>query len=99
MRQQAKVTQEKTQEIVYEGGREVIYDSKGRMSYHPIYHPNTNKPWTVSDIEYLCKYYNVDDLNTLALALGRTAVSISVKANILKRKGQFEHYKNLNKFW
>lgn len=79
--------------------QELTYDVKGRMRYNPDYHPNMGKTWTESDIEYACKYYEVDDLEVLAMALGRTADSVSVKINTLKRQGKFEYYKNLNKYW
>lgn len=77
----------------------VTYDVKGRMKYHPEYHHNTNKHWTESDTEYACKFCEIDNLEVLAMALGRTADSVSVKINTLKRQGKYEHYKNLNKHW
>lgn len=79
--------------------QEITYDKRGRMRYHPDYHPNMGKPWTQSDIEYLCKYFEVDDINALSFALGRTADSISVKVTRLQQQGKYEYYKNLNKYW
>jgi len=79
--------------------REVTYYGNGRMKYNPEYHPNTGRPWTEEDLEYLCKYYDVDDLETLAMALGRTSNSVEAKKYELERQGKYEYYKNLNKYW
>lgn len=38
----------------------ITFDKMGRMQYNPIFHTNHGKPFTVSDLIYLCKYYGVD---------------------------------------
>jgi hypothetical protein len=77
----------------------VEYDQNGRMLYHPVFHPNHQKPWTESDLEYLCKYWEVDHHRTLAFALGRTEQTLEKKVSILKKRGLFDYYKNLNRYW
>jgi len=77
----------------------IEYDNYGRMLYHPKYHPNQGKPFTESELEYICKFHEVDELRTISFAIGRTEVAINGKIMDLKRKGQYEFYKNLNKHW
>ena len=57
------------------------------------------KPYTTSDLEYLCKYWEVDEVDSLASALDRTVTSLKKKISDLKQKGLFEYYKDLNKHW
>lgn len=78
---------------------EITYARNGRMDYHPEFHPNHGKPFSESDLEYLCKYYEADGGQLMAMALGRTVKTILSKVTDLRRKGLFEHYKNLNKHW
>jgi hypothetical protein len=75
------------------------YDRYGRMMYHPEVHPNHGKTYTQSDLEYLCKYWGVDDAKSLAFALGRPEHSLAAKVNELRKSSQFNYYKNLNKYW
>lgn len=75
------------------------YNEAGRMNYHPDFHPNQGKPFTAEDLEYLCKYYEVDHIQTMAFALGRTEASLIVKVGTLKRQGLYDYYKNRNKYW
>ncbi len=77
----------------------ITYDARGRLNYNPFFHPNMGKTWTESDMEYLCKYYEIDDMKTLSLALGRTANSLVTKKLKLEQQGKYEYYKNLNKHW
>lgn len=51
------------------------------------------------ELEYLCKFCEVDDWRTMAFSLGRTEKTLRTKVNNLKRKGLFDYYKNLNKHW
>jgi hypothetical protein len=69
------------------------------MKYHPAFHENQGTKWSEEDIEYLCKFERVDDLETLGMALGRTKATIAEKLYQLKKQGKYEHYRNLNKFW
>ena len=77
----------------------IEYDRVGRMKYHPKYHKNHKKPFSESDLEYLCKFYDVDGAKLIAMALGRTEAAVNSKLNKLKKLGLFEYYKNLNKHW
>lgn len=75
---------------------EVQYDRWGRMQYHPEFHPNQGKRYTVKELAYLCKYYIPGNVKTLALDLGRTEHSVRQYVNELRRKGLFDHYKYMN---
>jgi hypothetical protein len=77
----------------------VTYDNYGRMAYHPEYHSNHRKPFTEEELEYLCKFYKLDGPLSISLCLGRTEKTVMSKVYMLKRKGLFEYYKNLNKHW
>lgn len=77
----------------------VEYDQSGLMKYHPFYHPNHRKPFTQIEIEYLCKYIEIDGVELISYALGRTPKSIIKKHLKLKKDGNFDYYKNLNKYW
>jgi hypothetical protein len=74
---------------------EVRYDRFGRMQYHPDYHPNQGKSYTVKENAYLCKHYVRGHVKTLALDMGRTETSIRSRICELRRRGQFEYYKNM----
>jgi hypothetical protein len=78
---------------------EVQYDSCGRMLYHPDFHENQGKKWSEEDMEYVCKFAGIDDLETLAMALGRTKATVAEKLSMLRKQNRFERYKNLNKYW
>lgn len=75
------------------------YDVRGRLKYHPELHPNHKKPWSEEDIEYLCKYAEVDTLDNISLALGRTCQIVVYKLRTLRRDGKYDYYKTLNKHW
>lgn len=78
---------------------EIIYDKQGRMCYHPKFHFNHGKPFTESELEYICKFYEVDEARTISFAIGRTEHTIRSKVDILRKKGLFEYYRTLNKHW
>lgn len=78
---------------------EITYSKNGRMNYHPEFHPNKGKPFTESDLEYLCKYYDHDGGQLMAMALGRTVKVVLSKVAELRKKGLYDYYKNLNKHW
>jgi len=75
------------------------YDRVGQMKYHPEFHKNHKKSFTESDLEYLCKFYDVDGAKLISMALGRTEAAVRSKLSNLKKRGLFEYYKNLNKHW
>ncbi|MEJ8546601.1 DNA-entry nuclease [Brevibacillus borstelensis] len=69
------------------------YDSMGRIQYHPDFHFSHRKPFTEEELEYLCRFYEVDDSRTISFALGRTESTIMSKVSDLKKQGLFEYYK------
>ena len=71
----------------------VVYDAKGRMLYHPDFHFNHRKPMSIEEVEYLCYFFDTDDIRSLSFALGRTEVSLSLKYHQLLKEGKVEHYK------
>ena len=77
----------------------IQYDKLGRMKYHPEFHFAHGEPFSESDLEYICKFYEVDHSRTISFAIGKTEHTIRSKVNQLRKSGLFEHYKNLNKHW
>lgn len=78
---------------------EIQYDNQGRMLYHPEFHENQGKKWTEEDLEYICKYHDIDHLETLALAVGRTKMTVANKLTDLRKANKYDYYRNLNKHW
>lgn len=78
---------------------EISYDKSGRMLYHPEFHFAHGKAFSESDLEYICKFYDVDHPRSLSLAIGKTEITVRNKINALKRAGKYRYYKNLNKHW
>ncbi len=76
-----------------------VYDRTGRMEYNPDFHFNQGERWTESDLEYLCKYIEIDGYRSVSFALGRTEKTIASKIADFKKNGKYEYYKNLNKYW
>jgi|GEM_PF-1400546 len=74
---------------------EVQYDRLGRIKYNPQIHKNHGKEYTVSELAYLCKYYQKGNTKTLSMDLGRTETSIQYQLSKLRRTGQFDFFKNL----
>ncbi|WP_338754247.1 DNA-entry nuclease [Bacillus sp. FJAT-52991] len=77
----------------------IEFDVFGRMKFHPAFHQKHGQPYSESDLEYLCKYWETDGMQLMALALGRPEGAISTKVAKLKKNGRFDYYKNLNKHW
>jgi hypothetical protein len=69
----------------------------GRMLYHPEFHFNHRKPFTEEELEYLCKFYEVDHTRSPGFALGKTEHTLRAKVNYLKKIGRYEYYKKLNR--
>lgn len=78
---------------------EFQYDNFGRMKYHPEIHFSHGKPFTEVELEYICKYHEVDDLKTLAFAIGKTEMTVATRITLLKKEGKFQYYRRLNKHW
>lgn len=77
---------------------DITYDKHGRMQYHPEFHFSHAKPFS-EELEYICKFYEVDHARTISFAIGRTEHTIRSKVDYLRKKGLFHYYKNLNKHW
>ncbi|GIP14374.1 hypothetical protein J40TS1_00160 [Paenibacillus montaniterrae] len=72
----------------------IQYDKQGRMVAHPDFHPNHGKPFSVDDLEYLCMFYETDNVRSLSYALGKSEHVIAVKYSRLKQEGLVEFYRD-----
>ena len=78
--------------IVFKNG--IAYTaSNGRMMYHPEYHFNQGKPWTTSELMYLCGVWGVRRVKDISMALGRTEGTCLQMKYYLKKRGEFEYYR------
>lgn len=72
------------------------YTNEGRrLAYHPDYHPNHGKPWTVRDLAYLCYHYGKVKGGDLALELGRTHATVAQTKLMLVREGRYDGLKKM----
>lgn len=71
----------------------IEYDDRGRMLYHPEFHPNQGKRFSDEETAYLCKFYETDTLKSLSLALGRLEKSLEDRIAYLKKKSLFDYYR------
>ncbi|GEC93641.1 hypothetical protein DES34_112201 [Brevibacillus brevis] len=71
----------------------IEYDDRGRMLYHPEFHPNQGKRFSDEETAYLCKFYETDTLKSLSLALGRLEKSLEDRIAYLKKKALFDYYR------
>ncbi|KOY81501.1 DNA-entry nuclease [Lysinibacillus macroides] len=69
------------------------------MNYHPKFHFSHGKPFTERELEYICKFYEIDHVRTIAFAIGKTERAIHTKVQCLKRGNLYDYYKNRNKYW
>jgi aspartyl/asparaginyl-tRNA synthetase len=83
--------QERLEELEREEG--VTYDKASRMNYHPSYHDRQGEEWTVEEIQYLCTWHDLDGLNKVALALGRTPKTLSSQLGNVRKLGMYHHYR------
>lgn len=74
---------------------EIQYDSSGRMKYHPDYHFNHKKPYTVKELAYICSTYRRGARREVSMAVGRTESTISDLICKMKKEGTFDHYYEL----
>lgn len=56
---------------------------------------NKYKPFTVYDMTYICKFWEVDGMELMAAAFGRSPKSLAELVRRLKRNGQFDQYRRL----
>lgn len=73
---------------------EIFYDKRGRMKYHPAFHYNQGKKFDDQETAYLCKYYELDSLKSLSLALGRLEKSLEYRIAYLRKAGLIDYYKS-----
>lgn len=66
-----------------------------RLTYNSELHSNHKKEWTTKDLIYLCGVYEIDKKRDISIALERTENAIFQKANILRKQGLFEKYKEM----
>jgi len=59
---------------------------------------NQGEKYVIYELEYLCKYYEIDGLTTISLALGWTGDSVKSKLKKIRKQGLYKYYKNLNKY-
>ncbi|MEB2276954.1 DNA-entry nuclease [Bacillus sp. ILBB4] len=82
-------------------GIPVEYDSCGRMKYHPEYHPNHGKEYTMDELIYICSTYGRGTRKEVALAVGRTEATVSQLVCLMRKEefmngiSTFDHYKSL----
>jgi hypothetical protein len=69
--------------------------SNHRMKYNPEYHENHGKPFTTQELIYMCSMWSGTKKSNIALALGRTHGTVLSKVYLLKKNGQFEHFRKL----
>ncbi|MEK4700397.1 DNA-entry nuclease [Solibacillus sp. FSL R7-0668] len=79
--------------------QDITYDRFGRMQFHPDFHFSHGKSFTESDLEYICKFYEIDEIRTISFAIGKTEHTIRTKVFDLRKRGLYDFYKNLNKNW
>jgi hypothetical protein len=69
------------------------------MNMEEIKFRKKGKPYSVSELEYLCKFYDHDGPELMSYALERPYKTISITVSRLKKSGKFDYYKNLNRYW
>ncbi|CAM5662992.1 DNA-entry nuclease OS=Lysinibacillus sphaericus OX=1421 GN=LS41612_04505 PE=4 SV=1 [Lysinibacillus sphaericus] len=65
---------------------DITYDKYGRMQYHPEFHFSHGKPFSESELEYICKFYEVNYTRMISFAIGRTEHTIRSKVDSLRKK-------------
>lgn len=66
---------------------EIEFDAKGRMLYHPDYHPNQGRDWTTVDQWFLIDNYERIGAEEVSFALGRTIHAVMQRAYTLRKQG------------
>ncbi|TCO69533.1 DNA-entry nuclease [Marinisporobacter balticus] len=77
----------------------IEFDCCRRMKYNPIFHEKHGKTLTDEELEYLCKFWEFDELSTMSMALGKTESTLAAKVHQLRKSGRFEYYKNRGKYY
>lgn len=77
-----------------------MLNKQGRyIVYNPEIHDRQGQDFTISELEYLCRFIEADGSRKMSYALGRTEQVVNRKIRELKRNGQYEFFKNLRLFW
>ena len=71
--------------------------SNSRLRFDPELHENHGKPFTVSELVFLCSSWSSMKKADIAAALGRTHGTVLSKAYSLRKNGQFTHFEKLGK--
>jgi len=66
-------------------------------AYDPELCENHGKLFTEDDLAYMCSMWDGMKKIDIALALGKTYRTVISKAYTLRKRGTFEHYKQLGK--
>jgi hypothetical protein len=74
----------------------ITFDKLGRMEYHPEFHPNHGKPFTLDEIIYICKFHGIDEVRTISYAVGKTEHAIATLISRLRREGLYDLYKAMS---
>lgn len=57
------------------------------------------KPFTEEELEYLCRFSEIDGVPSIAYALNRSKRSIYKQIQKLKASGRYEHYRTCHTFY
>jgi hypothetical protein len=57
------------------------------------------KPYSFSDLEYLCKCYGAVPIHDLAAQMERTSASLMTTVRKLIKNGQFQHFRKSNRYF
>ncbi|MBW7475925.1 hypothetical protein K0T92_14360 [Paenibacillus oenotherae] len=74
----------------------ITFDKLGRMKYHPEFHFNHGKPFTLDEKIYLTKYYELDGPRAIGFALGRTEHTVMNIVCNMRKSGEWKRYASLS---
>lgn len=70
----------------------IKYDHAGRLEFNAAFHTDQDKPFTNEELAYLCKFYEMDGVKSMSMALGRTEQKISNQILNLKKRNLVNFY-------
>lgn len=59
----------------------------------------SRKPYTEEELEYLCRFSEIDGVPSIACGLNRSQLSIYKKIQKLKTTGRYEHYRSCHIYY
>lgn len=68
----------------------IEYDKWGRMKFHPDFHFNHGKPYSLKESAYIAQNYRRGDVKNLAMVVGRTEHCIRSRVSYFRKSGQFD---------